>query len=1121
MNSPFLTRILKITYLLAVFLLLVEQPLQAHAQSKATVKISLSVVNQPLERVFAQLEQQSGYTFLYKKEDIQHLRSGKLDIKDQRLDLVLNELFKPNGLTYEIDDKVIIVRKATIQANSVTFSGQQERIIHGRVSNESGEPLVGATIYLKDASGRAAQTDERGRYELTIPSTVTSPVLVFTYVGMATREIIAGTQNALDVQLTSAVNVLEETVIVGGYGVVQKRLDMVGSAFQVTNEQIKNLPAQRVDNLLEGLVPGLQINFNTDQASSTRPRMNLRVRGEASLSASNEPLWIVDGIRIYSGDRTNLIPGMNTAVSPLSYLNPDDIESITVLKDATMASIYGADGANGVVLITTKKGVKSAPSLSVTSRYGLAQINKSTRFKVLDAKQYMELAREAYTNVPSNDMAYFPFQDLPDDPYSVTNTDWYDVYYGTGTYFQNNLNIRGGTDAVDYYVSGEYFTNKSTIKGNQQDRFSLRSNIDFKITEKLNLSLQMSGSYNVNDIFNPSTDYHTNLPIISPYNTAGSHRLWYNYVIPVQDALSGNFTPGIYPAKFFNRVAVREENDNMQRSFYTNSNLLLDYQIIPGLKFTSQLGANIQSSHEEIYEARTNWTGRLLPQGEPRGYATRAHANFLLWSVIERLNYNRQFGKHNVTGLLGFEASSQDNKSLSAYGNGFANDHIKEISYAAVRENGSSSSSRVRRSSFFGQGGYNYDSKYYLNLNWRSDGNSDFGEDAQWGHFWSIGSSWNIHNEEFFHSDLLKVLKLKASFGTLGNSRLGSQRAKGLYTYGTSSNYAGLSGSTMASVWNRRLSWEQSYMTNIGLRANFNNRVDVEVEVYHKKTVDLLQEQDVSRTTGDTRVTRNIGSTQNRGIEMNIETTNIQQKDFIWRTTANISRNENKLLELYQGIPQTRDRTIWMEGYDLGTYYLVRWAGVDPRDGAPLWYDVNGNVTRIYNNANRVPYKNSTPLFYGGFTNTFQYKDWTLSFLATYSVGGYKFTSFGRNISSDGLHLMESNQSVNQLDRWQQPGDLALSPKPLWQVSNASSTMNSTRYLYNATFIRLKNIYLTYDLSKAWTQRVGLKGASVSLLADNLGVWTPYDKADRNSYKQAMSGYPMETTLSVGLSVQL
>jgi TonB-linked SusC/RagA family outer membrane protein len=1121
MNDKFLTQMLKTTCLLAFFLILLEHPLQAYTQPKTSAKISLSITNLSLDLVFSQLEQKSGYTFLYKKEDIRNIRSRKLEVKDQRLDLVLNELFKSTGLTYEIDDRVIIVRKAPTQTNSnMAPTLQQERIIRGRVTNESGKPLVGASVYLKDVSDRIFQTDSRGDYAIIIPSTVASPVLVFTYVGMNMREVTVGSQSSIDIQLTATVNMLNETVIVGGYGLVQKRSDMVGSAFQVTSEQIKNLPAQRVDQMLEGMVPGLQTDFNTDLASSTRPRMNLRVRGSASLSASNEPLWIVDGIRVYTGDRTNMIPGMNTSVSPLSYLNPDDIESITVLKDATMASIYGADGANGVILITTKKGVKSAPSLSASTRYGLAKINKSTRFKVLDANQYMELALESYLNVPGNDMAFFPYQDLPNNAHSATDTDWYDVYYGTGTYSQNNINIRGGTEAVDYFVSGEYFANKSTIKGNQQDRFSLRSNIDFKITDKLSLGLQVSGSYNVNDIFNPSNDSYQILPIFSPYNSDGSLRMWREYILPLQDQTTGAFVPSAFSRKFLNSVAEREQNDYIQRGFYSVNNLLIDYQIIPGLKFTSQLGANIQSNHEEIYAARTNWSGINL-QGEPRGYATRAHANFLVWSAIERLNYTQQFGKHSVSGLLGFELNSQDTKSLSAYGNGFANDHIKEVSYAAVRENGSSSSNRVRRASFFGQATYNYASKYYLSLNWRSDGNSDFGDDTQWGDFWSVGSSWNIHNEDFFQSDLLRKLKLKASYGTLGNSRLGNIRAQGLYTYGTSSNYLGLSGSTMASVWNRKLSWEQSYMTNIGLSTNFNNRVEIDIDIYHKKTVDLLQEQDVSRTTGDTRVSSNVGSTQNRGIEMNIETTNLDREEFSWRTTFNISRNENKLLELYQGIPQGRDRTIWMEGYDLGTYYLVRWAGVDPRDGSPLWYDTSGNLTRTYSNANRVPYKNSTPWFHGGINNTLTYKDWTFSFLAVYSVGGYRFTSFGRSASSDGLNLMDSNQSINQLDRWQQPGDLTLSPKPLWQVTNASSTMYSTRYLQNSTFLRLKNIYLTYNLSESWTRRVGLKGANILLLVDNIGVWTPYDKAERNSYKQTMSGYPMETTVSVGLNVKL
>ncbi|WP_345232529.1 SusC/RagA family TonB-linked outer membrane protein [Olivibacter ginsenosidimutans] len=1108
-----------------LFALTLMALLQIHAKSfpqiNQEIKVSIIENGVSLEQVFDQLEKLSGFTFLYKKMDVSGKTVQHLEAREKTLKEVLNELLLPLKLTYEVDDEVIIIRNREASSKGAGKAAQQFREVTGRVIDEEGQPLAGTTIYLKGQKQVAVRTGNDGKYVIQIPETVTSPILVFSYLGKETREIEVGTKLVLLVQLKPAINQLDEAVILSGYGLQQKRSDLVGSAYQIGGEQFKNLPAQRVDNLLEGLVPGLQIDYNTDAATSTRPRFNLRVRGTASMSASNEPLWIVDGIRVFTGDRTNMIPGMSTSISPLSYLNPDDIESITVLKDATMASLYGADGANGVILITTKKGRKGDPKLGVSVRYGLAKINEGTRFKVLDADQYLALAKEAYLNVPgNNDLTYFPYQDLPNNPYSTTSTQWDDVYYGTGTYLQNNLNVSGGTDKVDYYISGEYFKNQSTIKGNDQQRFSLRANLDMSLAKKLKMTLTMGASYNVNQLFNPGNDYYELLPIMSPYNTDGSYRLWYDIVEKTQDE-DGNFVPSVHSYKFFNSVAERDQNDDMQRAFASVNNLILQYDVLEGLKLTSQVGADFQSLHGDVYHARTNWSGMDIYTGNPLGEAERRHANFLIWSAIERLNFNRHFGKHAVGGVAGMEISSQDNKSLAAYGSGFANDHIKEVSYAAVRDNATSSSSRVRRSSFFAQANYNYDSRYYLALNWRSDGNSDFGADTRWGNFWSAGASWNMHNEPFFSSNLIKVFKWKASFGTNGNSRLGDLQSMGVYTYGTSSNYLGTSGTVMQSVWNRKLSWERSYMANFGVRVNLNDRFDAELEVYNKKTVDLLSDLDVSRTTGDQRVMRNVGKTQNRGIEFSFQSTNVRHGKFLWTTDANISHNSNKLLEIYNGISKTRDTQIWMEGEDLNTFYLVKWAGVDPRDGAPLWYDVNGNLTRTYDLANRVPYKSASPLFTGGLANTFQYGNWSLNVLAVYRIGGYSFTSFGRNVSSDGLHLMETNQSVNQLDRWQNPGDLASSPKPLWQQSNANSTRNSTRYLYNTTYFRLKNVSVSYRLNPKLLRRTGLGDASVNLLIDNIGLWTPYDQAGQNSYKQAISGYPMETTVSLGLSVKI
>ena len=385
-------------------------------------RISVSLKAVSLQEAFVRLEKLTGYTYLYRNDDLRGKGPVSVEAKDRTVTEVLTAILGPAELTYEVDGKVIIIKP--VPEGKLRPGSRQPgvRVIRGRVTDRMNHPLPGTTVTVKGGGVPPVQANETGEYALNIPAG-TYPVLVFSFVGMESAERQTDEREILNVQLAEADNMLEETVIVGAYGLQQKRSDMVGSAYQVTGDQIKNLPVQRVDNLLEGLVPGLQIDFNSDGAVSTRPRMNLRVRGTASMAASNEPLWIVDGIRVFTGDRTNMVPGTNTSVSPLSYLNPDDIESITVLKDATMASIYGADGANGVILITTKKGRQGDPSFRASARYGLARINQSTLFKTLDAAQYMELAKESYLNLPKNsDLTFFPFQDLPGSPYSATST---------------------------------------------------------------------------------------------------------------------------------------------------------------------------------------------------------------------------------------------------------------------------------------------------------------------------------------------------------------------------------------------------------------------------------------------------------------------------------------------------------------------------------------------------------------------------------------------------------------------------------------------------------------------------------------------------------------------------
>jgi TonB-linked SusC/RagA family outer membrane protein len=977
----------------------------------------------------------------------------------------------------------------------------------GNVKDVHGETLIGVNVVQKGTSNGTV-TDLDGNFIIRVPADAT---LVFSYIGYEKQEKIWDGKSRMNITLKEDVTMLDDVVVIGAYGTVQKRTDMVGSAFQVNSDRIETLQVGRVDNLLEGIVPGLQVMPNSDDASSTKQRMNLRVRGEGSMSASNEPLWIVDGTRIFSGDRTNMVPGMSTSISPLSYLSADDIESITILKDATETSIYGADGANGVILVTTKGGAVGKTKVGLSLQTGIAQINQSAKFKVLNGSDYLMLAKESYLN-SGRSMETFPFQDNDLNSYSSTDTDWSGIFYDTGYQTNAFLSLSGGKEGVSYYLSGGYFNSQSTVIGNTQERYSIRGNLEIEMSQKMDFSLIYAASYNTNDIFIPGNDYYKFLPIYTPYNPDGTFRLFNKSLA----GLDPNGNPVWQTSRFLNSVAEREENDNRQKAAVSNVNALLEYDIVEGLTSTTQFGIDYQGLNEDRYSARTNWSGMSTTEGGI-GYANRNNSTFMTWTAIERLNYNRTFGRHRVGGLLGFEASSKDIRTMGASGSGFINDKIKEVSYAVDR-NGSSSRSTSRSLSYFLQGTYSYDQRYYFTVNARRDGNSGFGSDSQWGNFASAGASWNIHNEDFFQSDLVNVLKVKVSYGSNGNSRIGSQEALGLYSYGESHNYMGELGGSMSGSPNKKLSWETAYITNFGVRIKMFDRADLELEAYNKRTVNLLSNLDVSRTTGDTRSYRNSGEIINQGIEATLNVELLNNRDANWWAELNASHNRNKLIELYNGIEKVMGNYIWREGYDLNTYYIIRWAGVDPRDGAPLWYDSEGNLTRTYNDQNRVPWKSSSPLLTGGISSKFTYKNYSVRALLTYVLGGYAFSTFGRNVMSDGLNIMSENQSVNQLDRWQKPGDVALSPKPIWGTSTRS-VMSSTRHIYKTTHMKFKNVALSYALPEKVVKPLGIASCNLHLIADNLFVWTPYDKKDRNSYKQSMSGYPIETSFSLGVDL--
>lgn len=479
---------------------------------------------------------------------------------------------------------------------------RQGRLVKGTVTSNDGEPLAGAFVYVKN-SKLGVNTDLDGHYEIAAPAEGKSYVLVFQFLGMTTKEFTVSGPKTLNVSLMDDSS-LEEAVIVGAYGVKQKKEDMIGSAFQVNADALKDKPKARIDNILNGLVPGLLVENNTDAAGSTRGRLNVRVRGNASLSASNEPLWIIDGVPTYTGGRNNLMPGMSTSVSPLSLIDPNDIESITVLKDADQTTIYGANGANGVILVTTKRGVAGNMPLKVsaTVNYGVAAPDKSTMVKVMNASQYLEVAKEAWVN-GGNKMSDFPYQDNDYNSYSTTSTDWFNEYIGLGSTLYASLSLSTGTKKAKTYVSGSYYRNENTVKTDESQRFYLRMNQDYDLTERLKMGVSLMATYNNDDLFPLSYEYLENLPIFSPYLEDGKTCRLYNKI------WSDTGKDFIMKKFLGNKLPNREYNDNIQNSLKTIGNFKLDWTIIDGLKLSSVFGVEYQHHHGVCTIPVRHWPG--------------------------------------------------------------------------------------------------------------------------------------------------------------------------------------------------------------------------------------------------------------------------------------------------------------------------------------------------------------------------------------------------------------------------------------------------------------------------------------------------------------------------------
>jgi TonB-linked SusC/RagA family outer membrane protein len=952
----------------------------------------------------------------------------------------------------------------------------QTRTVSGRVTDEKGNGLANASVVVK-GTNIGTTTGPDGSFSLGVPSKAAS--LVVSYVGLADKEIALTTSNEYNVSLTAATkNSLDEVVVVG-YG-TQRRGNVTSSVSTVRSADIENRPYTSVDQELQGKIAGLQAPVATGQPGAFQ---EIRIRGIGSATAGADPLFVIDGIIVNSGDLT----GLTTTANALAGLNPNDIESVSVLKDAQATSIYGSRGANGVIVITTKKGRPGKTKFRADVEAGVnKRADLPANARLLNADEYLMLLKEGIVNAGGNQADIDFFTQLYGGGTGV-NTNWRDIINRTGNQQQYNLSASGGDAKNQFYVSGGYFNQQATVIASDFKRYSFRTNYKHVASDKLNFTVNLTGSNAIQNTPNNGGAYSNpvgSLPFLrptqNPYNADGSLNISTDPNDPTGFG-GGNYNP-LYIAKY--------------DKYNTNTTLIqgsvgAEYAILKNLRFSSRFGVDYNLIEE------VNFWNQFHGDGVGYGGLNQTNNSRLFnWISTNQFDYNNAFGpdsKIKLDAKLGYEA--QKNKGYFVYsaGQGFPPTNQLYYSVNSATPNGASSSGAdYDFAGIYSSANISYDNRYVLSGSFRRDGSSRFSSNNRYGNFWSVGAAWNIDRENFLHDvSFISALKLRGSYGTSGNAAIGNYGWRPTVHYGT--NYAGQPGGTFDVVGNLDLTWEATKQADIGLDAGFfKDRLTVMFDVYKRISDRLLFNNPLSLTTGFPSFIDNIGKIENKGFELTLTGTPVKTKDFSWNLNFNISHNKNKVVKLPGGKDIASSPFLLREGHDFRTFYVREWAGVDPATGDPQWWvdSSHTNKTSNYNSAKRQLIGSASPEYYGGLSSTFSYKGIELQADFVYNYGNLvrdRWISY----AIDGLYPDLNKYAIN-LQRWQKPGDVTNVPRYEFGSTNNSNAL-STRFLYKGDFIKLRNLTVGYNLNNKLTGKLGIAGLRVYVRGTNL--WTKtYDK---------------------------
>ncbi len=1015
-----------------------------------------------------------------------------------------------------------------------TFS---QNIVTGKITDEqTGLPIASASVTIKGEK-RGALSNADGNFTITL--THSSKIISISSIGYEIKDVEV-TGSEVNIGLTQTAKSLNEVVVVG-YG-TSIRKDITGSVSQVNAKQITNTPATSFETAIQGRAAGV---FVEQQNGKLGQAINVTIRGGSSVTAGNQPLYVVDGIPVTAAD----LSGNGSSTNSLSDINMNDIASIEILKDASAAAIYGSRASNGVVLITTKKG--KAGNSKIEFNYFTGTQDPTGKREFLNSKQYINYFEQAALGAATQDVitGYYPNIDVAtrqelsyvhsrftrysagtdDWKTGKINTNWQDEAFQNAPISQYDLNVSGGSDKTKIFLSGQYLDQNGIIIGNQFKRYSARLNIDQQVRSWLSVGANMNFARSKNYRLSDDDQFSSPLQIValSPITPV---------IDPRTGLISGALDPSTgapntnYPVYFNPLLAYNNAyfHTLVNRTF---GNVYLNANISPELVFRSEFGIDQLNQTEDSYFGKL--TARDI--GVPDGSGSYASTQSLHFTTNNYFNYKKTFANvHDLDVVAGMSYEDESFDFSEADAQEFPSDAYKKLNAGASKTGATSSSTGDVLVSYFARLNYKFDDKYLVAVSDRIDGSSRFGTNHKYGSFPAVSAGWILSEEKFLQNNkFLSYLKLKASYGETGNNEIGDFASRGLYTYAA---YGGQAGQHPSQLPNPNLKWETTLGSDFGVEASIlNNRLSFEVDYYTRKTKDLLLDVQVPGTSGFQAQLQNIGNLNNKGIEIEINSTNISSKSVRWTSSLNFSKNRNKVTNLAGQVLGT-DVNKAIEGQALGVFYAREFAGADPANGDALYYlnskkadgTTDHSTTNDYNAASDVVIGNPNPKFIYGLDNAVTYKNFDFDVLLQGVYGNQIYNGGGEFMSASGSNGFD-NQTIDQLAAWKNPGDITMIPEARLFYPNGIDA--SSRYISGGSYLRVKAVSLGYNLPKSILTRLKIDHLHIYIRAENLFTITNYEGWDpevtADFYNDNINrGYdfysaPQFRTITVGANIGL